>query len=248
MIQAAHHRPGTHPRGEDTRRRILEAAIQVFATEGYEGASTRKLAERAAANLPAIQYYFGSKEGLYRAVIEHIAQLIEMRMVPVAERVRMALASGDPSSEELLALLYEMLDAFVAAVFEKAERESRRLFFARAEIENTTALDPIHDSCQQQIAAPCAALIGRLLDRPADQEHVVLRTLAILGQVVVFCNKGARRALGWSDVGEDHVPAIQAMIREHTEAILGGITTARRERRAGTYPPATAPDPALSTR
>lgn len=63
-------RPKTQTRGEDTRRRILEAALEIFAAQGYEGASTRALAERAGVNLPAIQYYFGSKEGLYLAVLE----------------------------------------------------------------------------------------------------------------------------------------------------------------------------------
>ena len=57
-------RTGAYARGEDARRRILEAALEMFATVGYEGTSTRHLAERAGVNLPAIQYYFGSKEGL----------------------------------------------------------------------------------------------------------------------------------------------------------------------------------------
>ncbi len=49
-----HYRPGIHAKGEETMRRILEAAIEVFAAEGYDGASTRALAERAKVNLPAI--------------------------------------------------------------------------------------------------------------------------------------------------------------------------------------------------
>ena len=83
-------------RGEDTRRRILETALQVFATEGYEGASTRQLAERAGVNLPAIQYYFGSKEGLFRAVIDSIIERTETHMAPLAVEVKGALA--DPAT------------------------------------------------------------------------------------------------------------------------------------------------------
>ena len=63
-------RPPMQQRSEDTRLRILQAALEVFAAEGYDGASTRTLAQRAGVNLPALQYYFGSKEGLYRAVID----------------------------------------------------------------------------------------------------------------------------------------------------------------------------------
>jgi TetR/AcrR family transcriptional regulator, regulator of cefoperazone and chloramphenicol sensitivity len=54
-------RPGSQQRGEETRTRILEAALELFAASGFEGASTRTIAEQAGVNLPAIQYYFGSK-------------------------------------------------------------------------------------------------------------------------------------------------------------------------------------------
>ena len=91
-------RAGTYQRGEDTRRRILDAALPAFARDGYEGVSTRALAEQAGVNLPAIQYYFGSKEGLYRAVIESIARGIEECMAPIAARVREAVARPARSS------------------------------------------------------------------------------------------------------------------------------------------------------
>src|SRR5215469_18226795 len=105
---ASRYRPGTQTRGEDTRRRILETALEIFAAEGYEGASTRHLAERAGVNLPAIQYYFGSKEGLYRAVIEHIVQHNEAHMAPLAARGRAALANPKSEPDLLLALLCEI--------------------------------------------------------------------------------------------------------------------------------------------
>ena len=54
-------------KGEETRQRILEAALQVFATTGYNGASTRQITESAGVTLPALRYYFGGKEGLYKA-------------------------------------------------------------------------------------------------------------------------------------------------------------------------------------
>src|SRR5260370_8898895 len=97
-------RPTSYHRGEDTRRRILDTAIEVFASVGYEAASTRALAERAGVNLPAIPYYFGSKEGLYRAAIEQIVRGIHHRMAPLADRVSATLAAGDPARTELLAL------------------------------------------------------------------------------------------------------------------------------------------------
>lgn len=219
-LETIRFRPTSYQRGEDTRRRILDTAIEVFAAVGYEAASTRALAERAGVNLPAIPYYFGSKEGLYRAAIEHIVREIEQRMAPVAERVEAALAASEPSRQELLGLLHEMLDAFVALVVGGAHLESRRRLFARAEVERTAALEPLHEIGLRRVFAPCRALVARLLHQAAEDDATVLRTLAILGQVSVFCNSGPRRVLGCNDFGEEHMRAIQQLVREQTEAIF----------------------------
>ena len=215
-------RPGTYPRGEDTRRRLVETAIEIFAIHGYEGTSTRTLAERAGVNLPAIPYYFGSKQGLYRAAVEHIIRHIETRMGAIGERVKSALARVNPPRKELLSLLAEMLETFVAMVAEQDNPESRRLFFARAELEDTAALDPLQECAMRQVLRPCAELIGRLVGRPADDKEVVARTLTLLGQVAIFCNKGARKALAWDDFSSDRVALIQRLVREHTAAIFKG--------------------------
>jgi AcrR family transcriptional regulator len=220
-------RPTTHQRGEDTRRRILETAIEAFAIDGYDGVSTRQLAERAGVNLPAIQYYFGSKEGLHRAAIEHITRQIEGHMAPIAARVRLVLAEGKPSRPELLNLLQELLAAFAALVVGGEHLESRRLLFARAEIERTAALDALHETGMRHVVEPCMALVGYLLGRAPSDETTMLRTLAVLGQVSVFCNEGARRALGWSDFSADRLHTIQALVREQTQAIFASAREVR---------------------
>src|SRR5215831_1689171 len=53
-----------------TREKIIKAASRAFALSGYEGASIRTIVAEADVNQAAINYHFGSKEGLYRAVLE----------------------------------------------------------------------------------------------------------------------------------------------------------------------------------
>jgi AcrR family transcriptional regulator len=55
------------PADGDPRARLLQAAIRLFALQGYAKTSTRELAEAAQVNVAAISYYFGDKAGLYRA-------------------------------------------------------------------------------------------------------------------------------------------------------------------------------------
>ena len=49
---------------------LLDAALGLFAERGFEGASTRAIAERAGVPQGLVRHHFGSKEALYREVVE----------------------------------------------------------------------------------------------------------------------------------------------------------------------------------
>lgn len=56
--------------GQEARNRLLDAALVLFAEKGFAKTSTREIAQAAQANIASISYYFGDKDGLYRAVFE----------------------------------------------------------------------------------------------------------------------------------------------------------------------------------
>ncbi len=60
-----------HPtdRGAETRASLLTAGMSLFATRGFDGTSVREITREAGSNLGAITYHFGSKRGLYEAVL-----------------------------------------------------------------------------------------------------------------------------------------------------------------------------------
>lgn len=53
---------------ERSRRLLLDAALEEFSAKGYAGARVQDIADRAGVNKQLINYYFGGKEGLYRAI------------------------------------------------------------------------------------------------------------------------------------------------------------------------------------
>lgn len=61
-------------RQSSARKQLLAAARSLFAKKGLSGTSIRDIAQLAKINSSMISYYFESKEGLYRACIEEIAQ------------------------------------------------------------------------------------------------------------------------------------------------------------------------------
>lgn len=56
-------------RGATAREQLIVHATRIFATKGYAAATTREICEAAGVNIASIHYYFGDKEGLYRAAL-----------------------------------------------------------------------------------------------------------------------------------------------------------------------------------
>jgi AcrR family transcriptional regulator len=56
----------------ETRERIMQAAIAILGRDGYQGLSTRAIAREAGANLALMNYYFGSKQGLLLAIYDSL--------------------------------------------------------------------------------------------------------------------------------------------------------------------------------
>lgn len=71
---------------DDTRQRLLDAAEILFAEQGFAETSLRAITARAKANLAAVNYHFGSKEALIRAVCVRRLELLN------AERLRRLMA------------------------------------------------------------------------------------------------------------------------------------------------------------
>lgn len=75
---------------EGTRRRILDAATEEFAKGGLAGARVDQIARRAETNERMLYYYYGSKEGLFLAVLER--QYARFR----ADEARLQIEDEDP--------------------------------------------------------------------------------------------------------------------------------------------------------
>jgi AcrR family transcriptional regulator len=70
---APHSAAQTHDRHLDrgvlAREQLISHATRIFAAKGFAAATTREICDAAGANIAAIHYYFGDKEGLYRAAL-----------------------------------------------------------------------------------------------------------------------------------------------------------------------------------
>lgn len=218
--------PLPREQGGETRQKLLLASIEVFGRRGFDAASTRMLAEAAGVNLQAIPYYFGDKQGLYHAAAEYIAASIDEDMKATRERVVArcdeAEAFGPPMTEgEARSLLVEVLLALASMVTSRAAEASVQ-FLMREMTTPTSAFDRIH-----KVTGPGMRVIDRLLAvilrEPSDSEGVRLRTVSLVGALMMFrlSRANVMRHLDWVEIGEREAGLIHDLAVEIAGAVRG---------------------------
>ena len=91
----------TARRGDEVRGRVLQAALECFGAFGFEGTSTRAVAERAEVTHTLVLYHFHSKDQLWIATVEHALERYGAELKATLERAH------ETSAREALAAFIE---------------------------------------------------------------------------------------------------------------------------------------------
>lgn len=170
-VQSLRRKPGRpeagHPGGANA---LLKAAQTAFAIHGFEGASLRSISAAAGVDPALASHHFGSKEALWRAVVEHLAEPVQPKIL---ELVALSLRVDLPVRERFEAALRQ----FVATLY--AEPEAG-MFLARVGTEKGERLDfllehlfrPYHDAFTPILSAAMDA--GVVLKQPVEVMYFML--------------------------------------------------------------------------
>jgi len=214
---------GGYARGDETRQRIIDAAIELFGDHGFEGASTRDIATRAGVNAPALQYYFENKEGLYRACAEYIADEAWVNVGPVVLHAAEVLRS-DSSTQALIDAFVRIQEAIADRMFIKGCMPNQRLFFAREQAgqEPSIASDVLTRRIRQPLNDVCASLVAKITGTRADDPVTLIRMLTLHGQLLMFhvSPRTTLALLGWDEIDTEKADMLKAIVGTQTRALL----------------------------
>jgi TetR/AcrR family transcriptional regulator len=136
-------------RADQTRKRILRAAVREFSTHGLSGARTDAIAQSAKVNKALLYYYFKSKHELYAAAVEEVSG-------KVVEDALSALDPGFSAGERLLRSALNHFDRILTqrdfqslmqqemVRFQRGDRGSLPLFFR-------TVFKPLIEKLQEAV-------------------------------------------------------------------------------------------------
>jgi len=226
-VSAPRRRPdrGGYARGEETRARIIAAALQVFADEGYTRASTRQIAEAAGVTPPALQYYFDSKEGLHRACAQAIVGELWAALEPARQAAEAAVALGEPG--RALDALCDLLDSLTELSLVAKTATSWGRFIGRAQADGAgPAAALVREEVSRPLHATVTRVVGVILGQPLEAETTKLRASLVLGPISAFHwgRANTLAILDWPDYEGERLAAVRAALRAHTRAALGSET------------------------
>jgi TetR/AcrR family transcriptional regulator, regulator of cefoperazone and chloramphenicol sensitivity len=159
---------------QETRRKLIDAAGQVFAECGLHAATLQEITDRAGVNKAAVNYHFRDKFELYAAVVRYCLSFSNVGPLPQE--------MTGPPEDRLRALITHIIEE----ILDPAKPRWRAAIINHELAQPTAALDAVMD----ELIAPRSRLqrdiVRSILGPRASEKRVVRVTLSIIAQCLFY--------------------------------------------------------------
>lgn len=205
--------PKTSSTDPDTRRRLLDAAGEVFAETGFRTATVRQICQRAGANVAAVNYHFGDKESLYREVLEGALK------AAIAEFPPDYGLPADPTADDRL---LAFVRSFLLRVLSGSKPAWLMSMMTREMVEPTAALDHLVENVQKPLFRILHGIVSEIAGPDAPPEVVLPCAQAVVAQCLFY--KQAEQVIRRMGHRVPSEPAeIERLAQHITQFTLAGI-------------------------
>jgi TetR/AcrR family transcriptional regulator, regulator of cefoperazone and chloramphenicol sensitivity len=209
--------PDLDPGGENTRRRLLLAAGELFAHKGYGATSIRDIAEKAGANIAAINYHYASKSNLYLEAVQYVLQKIVMWRAAVASEFQAGSVSREMVAQALHDLIHHEVRFYLSL-------DTPR-WYLQLILRCIMTKDAVLEAVFEQVFHPNHIAMKRLIlaaEPSLSDLDASLWAYSVTGQIVFYSL--AREPVLMELKRTDFSESFLAAVAEHiTQTILDGL-------------------------
>ena len=209
-----------YQKGEETRRRILGVALDAFGAASFKVVTTRQIAQAAGVSLPTLQYYFGDKEGLYRACAEAIVERFRHHTAVAAAQAREVLQE-DSAAETARILLRALIRALAGFLVGSEEAQRWAPFVARELRDPGPAFEILYEKLWRPGVEITARLIARILGSRDSDPAARIQALLLISSLLAFQSGRSisMRTMQWSTIGPEELAMVLASLDAQIDAI-----------------------------
>jgi len=211
-------------KGEQAKNQLIAAAIAQFGEYGLH-ATTRDIASLAGQNIASIPYYFGSKEDLYLACAQWIADFIGVNFRPHADAAEQLLSQPAPDKAAIRTLILQASKNMILLLTQD-ETVNLSKFISREQLSPSPAYQLIHDQVISPLHGHLTQLVAAYTGRDATDTDTILHTHALLGEILAF-RLGRETILlrtGWTQFDAEKTERIFQVITCHIDLLLNGLS------------------------
>lgn len=162
---------------KNTKEKLLENATTMFAEHGFDGVSTRSLVTVSMVNLCTINYYFGSKQKLYDAVIDNIINNVQENLIKKTDEY---IKCNIPAGEKIVFIIGEFFDY----LFSDNVSNSMALILFRELLHTTPGGDRIYSEIMEPLKKQFVNLI--IQETGATKQSAYINAHCLVSQTVSF--------------------------------------------------------------
>ena len=202
----------------DIRQRLLNAAGEVFAEQGFKDATVREICKKAGANLASVNYHFGGKERLYSEVLRHADQLSMEKHPPFVPD----LAARPPEDQ-----LAWFIRQFLHRVFDTGRPTWHDRLISREMVDPTPALAELAERNIKPRALALQAIVRAMLGEGAEEKAVQMCAASIVGQCLMYhrCRLVVEHLMPAIPLGSED--AVETLTNHITEFSISAIRRMR---------------------
>ncbi|MBQ3695603.1 MAG: CerR family C-terminal domain-containing protein [Alphaproteobacteria bacterium] len=193
----------------DTKEKIVKTAIYEFAVKGFEPTATRDILAKAKANVAAISYYFGNKNGLYAEVLKRILVRLNEKFSDEMTEYESELALR-PCPEKSEILLKRFIRGFVELFCSDKLTTAMCMIFVREYVEPSACFKSLFQSLNTQYRQ---IFVDLLVDANAGKmsyKEAVLQVVMLFSSIFMLVSrkKIILDAMQWKEYSSNSIDEI----------------------------------------
>ncbi len=185
----------------------------MFAEHGFRSTTVRDICQRASANIAAVNYHFGDKEGLYRAVIDYAANYA-LAKYPIGGGID----ASAPAEERLRVFVR----TYLSRLLDSGRPTWHGKLIAREMVDPTGALDTLAETFARPQYDRLRGIVAELLGSAAAPERVRKCAASVVGQCLFYkhCHPMIQKLMPEQRYDEEGIKGLAAHVAEFS---LGAI-------------------------
>ena len=194
-----------------SKEKILNSAIKLFASNGFDGTSIRDICKDAGVNVCMISYYFGGKKELYQGILD---DLIDKQINFAQTFLDLNRSPDEYSLEEKKELLLMILDKVVDFFYSNISKDLITILLKEQQNGNAIERSPVLKYLRK--------LIASLFDGIYYEREIIFKTLFILSQINSprILSGFSLRLLGQDDFIQEDIKIIKKNVKLYVESLF----------------------------